>query len=69
MIPSQSELELATSRLKDQMLIVMMKRLLNNQIGVLEFPVAEVDDTGQWTCLLKMDHDRRTFVFQLNKKS
>jgi hypothetical protein len=51
---------------KDQLLIVFLKRL--KALGhSLEFPVSEVDDTGQDMVALKVEG--RNFVFELRKKS
>lgn len=52
--------------LKDQLLIVFLKRL--KAMGHdLRFPVAEVDDTGQ--DMLAFSIQDRTFVFDLQRKS
>lgn len=67
-IPTPESIQGALQMLKDQMLIVMLKRLLNNQPGTVSFPVVEVDDTGGWGCELKMDHESQSFRFNLHKK-
>lgn len=51
---------------KDQLLIVMAKRI-RALGGDLDFPVSEVDDTGQDT--LAFNIVDRVFHFQLGKKS
>lgn len=52
--------------LKDQLLIVFLKRL-KAKGDDLRFPVAEVDDTGQDT--LSFNIDNGVFNFALRKKS
>lgn len=52
--------------LKDQLLIVFLKRL-RARGDDLRFPVAEVDDTG--SDLLAFRIDGRDFVFELSRKS
>lgn len=51
--------------LKDQLLIVLLKRLG----GAVTLPVAEVDDTGQDLVLFGVDAAARTFRFEVRKKS
>lgn len=51
--------------LKDQILIVLLKRLG----GTVTLPVAEVDDTGQDLVLFAIDAEERTFRFEVRKKS
>jgi hypothetical protein len=51
--------------LKDQLLIVLVKRLG----GSVTLPVAEVDDTGQDLLALEFDGDARAFTFTVSKKS
>lgn len=52
--------------LKDQLLIVFLKRL--QSLGHnLQFPVAEVDDTGHDIVSFRIEG--RTFHFELSKKS
>lgn len=51
--------------LKDQLLIVFVKRLG----GRVEFPLSEVDDTGQDLLAFAFDPDTRRFLFQVQKKS
>lgn len=53
---------------KDQLLIVLIKRLANAK-GELPIPVAEVDDTGQDMLAFRIDFETRTFHFQIEKKS
>jgi hypothetical protein len=50
--------------LKDQLLIVFLKRLG----GKVSIPVAEVDNTGQDLFAFRVDADR-VFHFELRKKS
>ncbi len=50
--------------LKDQLLIVLLKRLG----GVASIPVTEVDDTGQDMLAFRID-ENRVFHFELRKKS
>lgn len=52
--------------LKDQLLIVFLKALQARGHS-LEFPVSEVDDTGQ--DMLAFRVEGRTFYFELKKKS
>lgn len=52
--------------LKDQLLIVFLKRLRENGDD-LRFPVAEVDDTG--LDLLAFRIEGSDFVFELSRKS
>lgn len=52
-------------RLKDQMLIMLLKRT-GDKITV---PVAELDDTGQDMLFMEFDQNQRVFVFELRKKS
>ena len=53
--------------LKDQLLIVFLKRL--HELGHdLRFPVAEIDDTGQHTLSFRVDPVTRDFHFELQKK-
>ena len=51
--------------LKDQLLIVFLKRLG----GRVEISIAEVDDTGQDLFAFALDLDRRFFTFELRRKS
>jgi len=53
---------------KDQLIIVLMKRLKEKYGDDLVFPVAEVDDTGQDLLAFRIDA-ARNFVFSLEKKS
>ena len=48
---------------KDQLLIVLLKRLG----GTVSIPVAEVDDTGQDLFAFRID-ENRVFHFELRKK-
>ena len=51
---------------KDQLLIVLVKRLAKD--GVLEVPVAEVDDTGQDLLAFGLREGNTVFRFELRKK-
>lgn len=51
--------------LKDQILIVLLKRLG----GTVTLPVAEVDDTGQDLVLFSIDTEAQTFRFEVRRKS
>jgi hypothetical protein len=51
--------------LKDQLLIVFLKRLG----GKLIVPVTEIDDTGNDLFAFRVDMDTRDFHFELLKKS
>lgn len=54
--------------LKDQLLVVFLKRL--KALGhSLDFPVAEVDDTGRDLVSFQVDPITRVFHFELSKKS
>lgn len=54
--------------LKDQLLIVFLKRL--QALGhPLDFPVAEIDDTGHDLVGFSIDPVTRNFHFELSKKS
>jgi hypothetical protein len=51
--------------LKDQLLIVFLKRLG----GKITIPVAEVDDTGGDLFAFRLDFDKREFHFELQRKA
>jgi hypothetical protein len=52
---------------KDQLIIVLMKRL--QKMGdPLSFPVSEIDDTGQDMLAFRID-ENKVFHFVLSKKS
>ena len=54
--------------LKDQLLVVFLKRL--KAMGhSLEFPVTEIDDTGYDLLSFSIDPVTRNFHFQLSRKS
>lgn len=54
--------------LKDQLLIVFLKRL--RTLGhTLRFPVTEIDDTGHDMVAFSVDPATREFTFKLSKKS
>lgn len=50
--------------LKDQLLIVFLKRLG----GVVDIPVGEIDDTGHDLFCLRVDPETRSFHFRIRKK-
>lgn len=54
--------------MKDQLLVVLMKRLANKN-GEVDIPAAELDDTGSDLLVFSIDMAARTFHFQLSKKS
>lgn len=56
------------SNLKDQMLIALVKRAVDDD-GVLLIPVAEVDDTGQDLMHVMCDVENRNFVLTITAKS
>jgi hypothetical protein len=54
--------------LKDQLLVVFLKRL--KAYGhTLDFPVAEIDDTGKDLVSFSVDPITRDFHFELGRKS
>ncbi len=54
--------------LKDQLLIVFLKRL--KAYGhTLDFPISEIDDTGQNTLSFSVDPVTRAFHFTIGKKT
>lgn len=52
--------------MKDQLIIVLMKRLAKD--GQVRVPVAELDDTGNDVLAFSISEDR-VFHFELSKKS
>ncbi len=50
--------------MKDQLLIVFLKRLG----GKLKIPVSEVDNTGQDLFVFRYDRERRAFDFEIRRK-
>lgn len=52
--------------LKDQLLIVLIKRLAVD--GKLDLPVAEIDSTGGDLLAFSIDPETRVFHFELRKK-
>lgn len=55
------------SRVKDQILITLLKRLAKN--GEVKIPVKELDDTGQDLVDMSIDQKEGVFTFTLKKKS
>jgi hypothetical protein len=54
--------------LKDQLIVVFLKRL--KALGhSLDFPVAEIDDTGKDLVSFRVDPVTRDFHFELGRKS
>lgn len=54
--------------MKDQLLVVFLKRL--KKYGhTLDFPVAEIDDTGKDLVSFSVDPVTRNFHFELGRKS
>ncbi len=54
------------ARIKDQILITLLKRLAVN--GEVKVPVHELDDTGQDLVDMSIDQKERVFTFTLKKK-
>lgn len=54
--------------LKDQLLVVFLKRLQALK-QPLDFPAAEIDDTGRDLLSFSVDPVTRNFHFELSKKS
>ncbi len=63
--PEHAEL---MDNMKDQLLIVLFKRLADAN-GRVAIPVAEIDATGGDLLAMRVDAEQRTFHFQLRKKS
>lgn len=63
----------AIDDMKDQLLIVLFKRLRGGPLPLadapIRIPIAEIADTGQDTLSFALDMERREFVFTLGKKS
>ena len=57
----------AIDDLKDQLLIVLIKRLAVD--SVLDLTIAEIDDTTQDTLAFSVDFEKRIFHFVLGKKT
>jgi hypothetical protein len=53
----------AIDDLKDQLLIVFLRRLG----GTITLPIIEIDDTGGWLFALKVDPIHLTFTFTTQK--
>lgn len=53
--------------LKDQLLIVLIKRLAKD--GKLDLPCAEIDDTSSDLLAFSVDPQTKVFHFNLSKKS
>ena len=64
----QAELARRIAQLKEQMLIVLLKRLADEN-GEFEIPISEVDDTHQDLLEFQAHPERQVFVFKLSKKS
>lgn len=62
-------MEMANQLLKEQMLIVLFKRLIGEDGGQMVFTVAEVDATGQYLLDMEIDQNAQTFTFTLKKKN
>jgi len=54
----------AIDNMKDQLLIVLFKRLG----GKVKLPIDEVDDTGGYMLLFSVDQKKRTLNFEVTKK-
>jgi hypothetical protein len=62
------DVERAVDEMRDQMLIVLIRRLLKSHTGSLTVPTAEIDATGD--AMLSMEANGiRSFTFTLSKKS
>lgn len=61
------DMEAGIRRMKDQLLIVLCKRLRLKGVK-LEFPISEIDSTGNDTLTFEVDQIRRVFKFTLGKK-
>lgn len=55
------------SEMKEQLIIVLMKRLVDKD-GWLRIPIEEVDGTGGDLLSFSVDFDSRIFEFHLSKK-
>ena len=64
--PVNPEMLEAVDKLKNQLLIVIVKRILRGN-ETLRIPVEEVDATGQ--DILNMEVEGNDFLFTLSKKS
>lgn len=63
--PDAPEHVLVLENMKEQLLIVFLKRLG----GSASIPVSEIDDTGNDLFAFRVDFDRQTFNFEVRKKS
>jgi len=54
--------------LKDQMLITLMKKLMDAN-GILKIPVDDVDDTEQDYLIMECDTEKRVFILTIGKKN
>lgn len=55
----------AIEAMKDQLIIVLLKRLGGTQ----DIGTAEIDDTGQDLLMMSLDPDTRVYHFEVAKKS
>jgi len=58
------ELGALLHNMKDQLLIVMINRLG----GSVDIPVSEIDDSGEFICMMRIDNGN-SFHFEVSKKS
>lgn len=49
---------------KDQFIIALVKRLGRN----VDIPIQEIDETGRYVLMMRVDQERRTFHFELREK-
>ena len=54
--------------LKDQMLITLMKKLMDAN-GILKIAVDDVDDTEQDYLIMECDTEKRVFILTIGKKN
>lgn len=66
--PLTGELAAGVDALKEQLLIVFLRRLVKGKTGVLTVPVAEIDATGDAVFSMEVDPGERAFTFTLSKK-
>jgi hypothetical protein len=65
MIEFSQEHSDAIEAMKNQLLIVLIKRLG----GKIKIPVAEIDGTGQDLLLMRLDQEQHRFEFVVKKKN
>lgn len=55
--------------MKDQLILVLIRRLVGARSGKLAIPVDEIDDTGGQILSFELNMIKREFVFELGQKS